>query len=167
MLGFNAISVVPISALESIAVSPVIILTGQGDGDYPRHKGVRPLPRFRPKIENDLEDVLALVETITPDTRVSENKKTAKAALAVIAQIEPADYTTPIANIQKAITKVSKNAAKHEGLKAAVDSIIKEVDAVIADMQATQKRKVKRRREEEAIVSWLLSTISKLSLLPA
>ena len=124
--------------LANGGVTPPPITQKDGGIGY-RRKG--PLPRFRPKVEEELEDVLAIVETISIENRTSENRKTAKAALAVVKKIEPPiDYAGPVASIQRAISKVARNAAKHEGMKAAVAAIVKEVDDLIASIQAERKR---------------------------
>ena len=143
------------------SVLPVVIGIG-GDGDYPRHRGVKPIVRIRPKAERELDDVLELVETVSDANRVSENKKTIKAAIASIQKIEaPEPYAPAIQAIQKALVKVSRKTAKHEGLQAATATIAGDLDALIAKMQRRRKRQM---REEEEVVIWVLNTINNPSM---
>lgn len=129
--------------------------TNKGDdafADKPR--GVRPLPRIRPKIERDLDDALEIIEAIAPERRVKENKASAKQALAAIREVQiPVSFAEPVEKIEKALRQLSLRTAKHEGMQQAAMRVAAELEAVIAEMERQRKR---RQREEEAIL-WLLS----------
>jgi len=133
------------------------------DCDYPKHRGVKPIVRIRPKAERELDDVLELVETISETNRVTENKKAVKTALAAVKTIEVLDvYAPALASITKALVKVSRKTAKHEGIQAAASKIATEIDNLVADMEARRKR---QQAEEEELILWLSnSTNSPLRL---
>ena len=136
----------------------IVPIIGLGDGDYPKHRGVKPIVRIRPKAERELDDVLEIVETISEGNRVTENKKAVKTALAAVKTIEVQDvYAAPLASITKALAKVARNAAKHEGIQAAASKIATEIDNLVASMEARRKR---QRREEEELILWLSSSIN-------
>jgi hypothetical protein len=142
--------------LGAIGADEVIVppVTGQGDGDISRRK--KPIVTVRPKAERDLDEVLELVSEVSAERRVSENKKTVKAALTAIKAVEAApNYRSAIAAIQKALTNVSRATAKHEGLQQAMVQISLDIETLVAEMERNRKR---RRREEEEIILWLALT---------
>jgi len=130
------------------------VTTNKGDDGAGRHKGVRPIVRVRPKVERDLDDALEIIETIAPARRVKQNKAAAVEAIAAIKAADvPVSFAVPIENIQKALKRLSRNTAKHEGMEIAAMRIASELEAVIAEMERKRKR---RQRDEQAII-WLLN----------
>ena len=130
-----------------------------GDGDYPhRHHGVKPLPRFKPKTETALDEAMILIEEVSTENRVTENKKIIKASLAIINDVEVAEtYKEPLASIKKRIVNFSRHAAKHEGLMETSSSIAQDIDNLVGKMQSRHKR---QKKEEEQIAIWLSNMIS-------
>ena len=125
---------------------------------------MRPLPYIRPKIERDLDDVIELIDEVSEERRVSENKETIRATIAAIKAIEmPKAYQSEMAGIKTALTKALRHAAKHEGIKTATEKVSVDLNAIVA---ALEKRRKQQRREEEEFIIWLLSsTNSPLTLL--
>ena len=129
-----------------------------GDG-FIKHRGVKPIVQVRPKAERDLDEAMEHIEAVSEGNRVTENKKSIKQALAIVKAVDVAEiYKPALAEIKKAITKVSRHAAKHEGLIAETERIASEIDSLVAAMEARRKR---QRREEEEILIWLANTTSK------
>ena len=129
-----------------------------GDGDLVRHRGVKPLPRFRPKAETELDEAMILIEEVSTENRVTENKKIIKSTLAMVKAIDIAEiYKEPLAIIQKKIAKFSRHAAKHEGLMETSSAIAQDIDNLVATMQAKRKR---QKQEEEYVAQWLANMIN-------
>lgn len=111
-----------------------------------------------PQDELDLDKALLLLEGISTGQRVKENKAQIKEALAFIKGIQTFEvYAPELTAIQKALVKLSRHSAKHEGLAASVSAIAKQIDDLITAMQARRKR---QKREEEQVIAWLSNTTS-------
>ena len=148
--------------LQSSGIDPTPP-TGQGDGDLVRHKGVKPIVRIRPKAERELDEVLELVESVSLSNRVKENKQAVKAALAVVKTINIDEiYAPALAQIEKALVKISRATAKHEGADIAAEQVAVEINNLVAAME---KRRKRQRREEEEVTIWLLNMTNNLSTL--
>ena len=138
----------------SLQDDPVFVSAiGQGDGDFVKHRGVKPLPRFRDKAEIKLDEAMILIDDVSTENRVTENKRIIRDALAIVKTIDIDEvYKKPLADIQKKITKFSRNAAKHEGLSETSNAISNQIDELVKAMQARRKR---QKKEEEHIILWL------------
>ena len=110
--------------------------------------------KVRPKAERDLDDALAVVETIAPERRVTENKTAAKEALAMVQAVRTVQsFAKPLEKICKDIKKLTRKTAKHEGMQQTAMRIASDLEAVIAEME----RRRKRRQSDEEKIAWLLN----------
>lgn len=110
--------------------------------------------KVRPKAERDLDDALAVVETIAPERRVAENKAAAKEALAMVKAVRTVQsFAKPLEKICADLKKLTRETAKHEGMQDAAMRIAGELEALIAEME----RRRKRRQADEEKIAWLLS----------
>lgn len=110
--------------------------------------------KVRPKAERDLDDALALIETIAPDRRVTENKAKAKEALAMVKAVRAVQsFTKPLEKICADLKKLTRETAKHEGMQDAAMRIAGELETVIAEMQRRRKQRQANMRK----AAWLLS----------
>ena len=89
---------------------------------------------------------------------LNENKAQIKQALNIIRTVQTYEiYANDLASIQKALSKLSHNAAKHEGLLAASNAIANQIDSLVASLQTRRKR---HKKEEEQILAWLSNPTS-------
>jgi hypothetical protein len=136
-------------------VSSIALFSGfqpKGDDAY---SFKRPLVSRRPKVERDIDAVLEIVETAQVTQRTGQRRKTVKEAVERISVISaPPMYQEALASIGKILASASRAAAIHEGVQNAVERAAIDLQAVLNEMET---RRLKKRREEELLVSWLLN----------
>jgi hypothetical protein len=131
--------------------APPPILQRDGDGDYSMRRKLQIIPRSR--VETQLDDVVAILKDITPSARVSVNKAKIKSAIAAIKEIEPPpSYVGVIENLTKALVKVSRETAVHEGSQISIAEIVNKANDAIDKME---RRRLRDAKDLEAI--WLLN----------
>jgi hypothetical protein len=129
-----------------------IAASNKGDDGGSRR---RPTVSMRPKVERDIDAVLEIVEAAQGTQRTGQRRKTVKEAVERISVISaPAMYQEALASIGKVLASASRAAAIHEGVQDAVDRAAIELQTVLNEMET---RRLKKRREEEILVSWLLN----------
>jgi hypothetical protein len=110
---------------------------------------------MRSKAEREVNAVLEIVEAAQVTQRTGQRRKTVKEAVDRISVISaPPMYQDALASIGKVLVSASRAAAIHEGVQGAVDRAAVELQTVLNEMET---RRLKKRREEEILVSWLLN----------
>ena len=125
-------------------------------GDGASIRGTRPIVTVKPRPEEQLEDVLELVEEITPANRTSIKRKAVKDAREAFRAVEvPPDYSGASQAILAALSKASRAAGEYQAFQDAIEQVAQQIEAMRAEIAAAeQRRRLKRRREEEMLV-WL------------
>lgn len=114
----------------------------------------RPVLDYIPK-KRALEQVLELVEDISPSDRISVKRREVRAAKATFAEIDlPPDYSASVIAISKSLRALAKSAGEYRAFQEASMRAAQEIRALI---EALERKRLKRRREEEAVIAWLLN----------
>ena len=78
--------------------------------------------------------------------------------MSIVKSIETMEvYKPALEKITKALIKVSRKTAKHEGIEASAAIIAKEIDDLVTAIQARRKR---QRKEEEILILWLSNLVN-------
>jgi ribosome-associated translation inhibitor RaiA len=144
------------NTIGNIGQSSLITLSSafqaKGDDAYFNR---RPIVSIRPKAEREVDAVLEIIETAQVTQRTGQRRKTVKEAVERISVISaPPMYQEALASIEKMLVSASRAAAIHEGVQAAIDKAAVDLQAILEKMET---RRLKKRREEEILVSWLLN----------
>jgi hypothetical protein len=145
----DGVTVVSTASLTGDAVVPSV---NRGD-DALRRK--RPVIVVRPKVERELEEILELVEDVEPQNRTSVKRAAIKQAREAFRAVEiPSGFEQASQAISAALARVSRAAGELQGFQAAAMVAAQQIEALIAEME---RKRIRRRREEEIVVSWFLS----------
>jgi uncharacterized linocin/CFP29 family protein len=109
----------------------------------------------RPKVERELEAVLEAVEQTPVNERTTVKRKAVKDAREAVRAIEaPVDMRPAFEAISQALSALSRKAAEYEAFRDAQMRVAVMIESAIAEME---RKRLKRRREEELLVTWLLN----------
>lgn len=135
-------------------VEPPAQTQSRGDDAAGGHKGVRPRPYIRPKVERDLDEILTAIDEIADTDRASVNKIKLKAVIQAVRKVDPpTDYKPATNAIEKALKSLAKAANKQKISAEAKTRISLDLEMLVSELE----RKRKRRQRDEESIAWLLS----------